>query len=465
MKYDFDLAWSEDNSMTLLLRQIQPGSTVLEFGTATGYMTRYLKEQLHCRVYGVEIDPEAATQAAGYVEDMIVGDIDALAWAQRWQEVRFDYILFADVLEHLRDPWKVMREAAALLQADGVMLTSIPNISHNAVIMELLTGRFEYRKLGLLDDTHLRFFTRDSVKGLLRQAGLQPYLWLDTRAKAQDTELQAQPDVFSQAFRTLLDSRPDGEVYQFVTASRKEQAASEESEDYLQSAYLHTNLLQVYWPTPKGFAENASLSLPLDPRPEFISYRLTLPALQQGALRLDPGSKPARIELKALRLFGEDRLVQQWTAATDFDGLRIAGGAVLLPKSNDGCYAVFSLHNDPQLLLENVNWELISEGEAITLEMVLKVDTAAPSRSLEPVQDHFANALQAREAALAQAYQQLSRLEQEKSSLEEQKQSLEEQKQSLEEQKQSLEEQKQSMEASHSWKLTRPLRTFGSWLR
>lgn len=455
MKYDFDLAWSEDNSMTLLLRQIQPGSTVLEFGTATGYMTRYLKEQLHCRVYGVEIDPEAAKQAAGYVEDMIVGDIDALAWAQRWQDVRFDYILFADVLEHLRDPWKVMREAAALLQADGVMLTSIPNISHNAVIMELLAGRFEYRKLGLLDDTHLRFFTRDSVKGLLRQAGLQPYLWLDTRAKAQDTELQAQPDVFSQTFRTLLDSRPDGEVYQFVTASRKEQAASEESEDYLQAAYLHTNLLQVYWPTPKGFAENASLSLPLDPRPEFVSYRLALPALQQGALRLDPGSKPARIELKALRLFGEDRLVQQWTAATDFDGLSIAGGAVLLSKSNDGCYAVFALHNDPQLLLENVNWELISEGEATTLEIVLKVDTAAPSRSLEPVQDYFTNALQAREAALAQ---QLSQLEQEKSRLEQQNQRMEQQ-------RQGLEQLLQSMEASHSWKLTRPLRTFGSWLR
>lgn len=146
-----------------LLKWVKPHSRVLEFGPACGYMTRYMNEVLHCRITCVELNPDMKPTLERYAERVIIGNLDSDDWASR-VEGRFDYILLADVLEHLRDPWHTMEVAARF--GDRVV-TSVPNIGHSSVLLSLLNRRFDYQNLGLLDNTHIHFFTRKSIEEMM----------------------------------------------------------------------------------------------------------------------------------------------------------------------------------------------------------------------------------------------------------------------------------------------------------
>jgi len=153
------------------IRWIGRGKRVLECGCDTGYVSKVLREDFDCRVTGIEINPEAAEQARAYCEQVIVADLDGFDFAERLAGERFDVILFGDVLEHVRDPWTVLERARDVLEPDGRVIACIPNIAERNVILNLILGRFEYRKKGLLDQTHLRFFTAESARRLLESAG------------------------------------------------------------------------------------------------------------------------------------------------------------------------------------------------------------------------------------------------------------------------------------------------------
>lgn len=201
--------------MPPLLKWIEPGSRVLEFGTATGYITRYLKEKMNCRVVGIEINPEMAAVAAAYTEQMIVADVDADPWAEQL-EGTFDVVMFGDVLEHLRRPEEVLSKARSLLSPHGCILTSLPNIAHNAVIMSLLDGEFNYTRYGLLDDTHIHFFTRKSIFEMAERVGLVCLDENNCIGRPATTELRK--SYIGHFFRyLLLIGRKDGHVYQFRT--------------------------------------------------------------------------------------------------------------------------------------------------------------------------------------------------------------------------------------------------------
>jgi len=152
-----------------IVGMLRPGESVLEVGCAGGHMTRLMSEK-GCRVSAVELDPEQAQQARRHAEHLIVADIES---PETWAQIdgRFDAIVFADVLEHLRDPWEVLRRARQALADDGRVLASIPNVAYWHVRLKLLLGRFEYTEFGIMDDTHLRFFTAGSAKRLFVSTG------------------------------------------------------------------------------------------------------------------------------------------------------------------------------------------------------------------------------------------------------------------------------------------------------
>ena len=159
-KYDCELNLEDRNSLSVLVGKVKPNSLVLEFGPANGRMTKYMKERLNCKVYAVEIDEDAAKDAAQYTEKIIVDSIENYRWQEEFKDLQFDYIIFADVLEHLYYPEKVLKSVRDFLREDGSILVSIPNIAHNAIIINLLKNEFNYHPTGLLDDTHIRFFTK-----------------------------------------------------------------------------------------------------------------------------------------------------------------------------------------------------------------------------------------------------------------------------------------------------------------
>ncbi|HBI43938.1 MAG TPA: hypothetical protein DDY78_13965, partial [Planctomycetales bacterium] len=142
---------------------------VLEVGCGAGELGRLLKERGHY-VAGVELVPEAAEAARRHLDHVVTADVetDGLPFTPG----SFDAVIFADVLEHLIDPWRVLGEAAALLSPEGRMIASIPNVQNLDVVWRLLRGRWDYRERGILDRGHLRFFTLHGVHGLFEQAGL-----------------------------------------------------------------------------------------------------------------------------------------------------------------------------------------------------------------------------------------------------------------------------------------------------
>ena len=121
-------------------------------------------------IVGVELFESAAEKAAAVLDRVIVGNVEQIDLPY---ENYFDCVIFADVLEHLVDPWRMLRRAKTLLRRDGVIVASIPNVQHSRVLINLFFGRWEYEQFGIMDSTHLRFFTRKSIDTLFQSTGYE----------------------------------------------------------------------------------------------------------------------------------------------------------------------------------------------------------------------------------------------------------------------------------------------------
>jgi 2-polyprenyl-3-methyl-5-hydroxy-6-metoxy-1,4-benzoquinol methylase len=174
MQYDFaisDAAITDRNhTLALQFEMIGHDKDVLELGCATGRVTRHLAERLACRVTGVEFDPQAAELARPFCERLIVGDLEADATLCEAAGA-YDVILAGDVLEHLREPARVMAALRSSLKPGGTWVISVPNVAHWSVRKELLRGRFDFTDTGVMDRTHLRWFTVKTLSEMIEEAG------------------------------------------------------------------------------------------------------------------------------------------------------------------------------------------------------------------------------------------------------------------------------------------------------
>lgn len=175
VKYQFDVDLSDPNNGHSLIHQLavsagKPAMEVLEIGCSSGYVGATLVAKGH-RVTGVELDPEAAHAARAALHEVFTGDADAYFRAH--PDRRYDAILLGDVLEHMAEPGATLRRCAAQLGPDGALAISLPCVAHGSVRAMLLEGRWDYADYGLLDRTHLRFFSYQGMLGLLSSAGLR----------------------------------------------------------------------------------------------------------------------------------------------------------------------------------------------------------------------------------------------------------------------------------------------------
>ncbi|HWG47839.1 MAG TPA: class I SAM-dependent methyltransferase [Gemmataceae bacterium] len=142
---------------------------VLEVGCAGGELGRSLRSRGH-HVTGIELVPEMAERARRCLDRALTADVETDGFP--FPSASFDALIFADVLEHLIDPWRVLREAADVLAEGGVVVASIPNVQNIDVLRRLVRGRWQYRERGITDFGHLRFFTLQTIRELFAQAGL-----------------------------------------------------------------------------------------------------------------------------------------------------------------------------------------------------------------------------------------------------------------------------------------------------
>lgn len=193
---------------------ITPNAKVLEFGSATGYNTRYMVEKLNCKVTCIEKIPEMAEIGKKYAEKMIVADVETYFWEKELTE-KYDLIVFADILEHLSNPTNIIKRSLPFLKEDGFMITSIPNISHNSILMELRNGNFNYREIGLLDNTHIHFFTRNGIEEIFEENSLYCAAEENKKIRPCNTEFHTYY-IQNPLFALSIIHNRDAHVYRFV---------------------------------------------------------------------------------------------------------------------------------------------------------------------------------------------------------------------------------------------------------
>ena len=172
--YDYDVDLSSDTAPARVIGMVRRGSKVLEIGAGPGSITRHLANTLGCEVDALEVDPSALELLKSYGLNAYPGDLNNAGWSKiiAGQRGLFDYVIAADVLEHVIDPWAVLAEMKSLLNETGQIILSIPHVGHAAVAACLLDEDFEYGPWGLLDKTHVRFFGVKNVQALVNDAGL-----------------------------------------------------------------------------------------------------------------------------------------------------------------------------------------------------------------------------------------------------------------------------------------------------
>ncbi len=146
---------------------------VLDVGCSTGEMGVALKGRGH-HVTGIELDPELAATARGHLDGLVEGDVESLARDGTVIGEPFDCVVFADVLEHLRDPWSVVRWGASQVAPGGCLVISVPNVRHAKTFWSLaVRRRWPYDPVGIFDRTHLRFFARRNLPELVAGTGFE----------------------------------------------------------------------------------------------------------------------------------------------------------------------------------------------------------------------------------------------------------------------------------------------------
>ena len=214
-----------DDSRALVLALAAGGERVLELGCSEGLGTRVMQARGQ-RVVGVEIDPTAAELARPFAESIIVADLDQADALEPVADQRFDTVIAADVLEHLRAPADALRRALTLLKPHGDVVLSIPNLAHADVRMALLDGTVPYAELGLLDRTHIHWFTYQGFRQLMADCDLVPVEWRRTVRAPGTTEVPLSARMKRLASRWFSDD-PHATTYQWVVRCRRAAEAGE----------------------------------------------------------------------------------------------------------------------------------------------------------------------------------------------------------------------------------------------
>lgn len=149
---------------------IPNNSKVLDIGCATGFLGEYLIKHKRCTVDGVDLGMDEAREAKKKLRNVYVGDIEKKETIEKITE-KYNAINASAIIEHLKDPWTALKTWKKFLKKDGYIIISTSNIAHFSTRLSLIRGKFEYEEYGILDNTHLRFFTYESFQKLLIDCG------------------------------------------------------------------------------------------------------------------------------------------------------------------------------------------------------------------------------------------------------------------------------------------------------
>lgn len=308
----------ERTSLSVLAEQIHHQATVLDLGCGSGALGQYLSETRSCTCDGLTWSEAEATHARPNYRTVVVDNLETCDLTASFQNQRYDYIVCADVLEHLSQPERIVDACKTLLAPNGKLLISVPNAAYSGLIAELLQGEFRYREEGLLDRTHLRFFTRRSLTRFIQEQNWQlDHLETITR-ELPESEFKTRFDSLPPAVARYLLGTPDALTYQFigVATPRADKQAPPTDEPALELAQARFTA-QLYLGHNGQYAEDSKLQTTgcMGGSRQALRFNFAPDAPEITELRLDPADRPGFMHVYRLALEdGAGRTHWEWTA-------------------------------------------------------------------------------------------------------------------------------------------------------
>ena len=476
------------DSLSVIVNLIPANRTVLDLGVGSGALGKFLKAHKNAIVDGVTINPEEARAAAAGYRRVELADLDQCDLTQLFHEERYDFIVCADVFEHLKTPDALLDQLSKLMTQHGQLIASIPNAAYAGLVAELLDGDFQYRTEGLLDATHLRFFT---LKTLQR--------WFTSRAwhinqvhriqKAlTESEFPHRLDALPPAVGTYLVSRPDSLVYQYVlvcTPGAPRIAAPETLPTEPHNAPSHADFIaQLYWAQAGEYAEHrkviarGSIGLP----GQTLSFSLeALQGQSVTSILLDPSDRIGYQRLHSMALYSDDdTLLWAWDVQdpqAPSEALRWnVNDLLLFPPSPTADGMLMLIHGeDPQIELPlpahllqtianrptrfeiRISWPM--SADYVALAPVVHELTSEKS-SLQQALSHTQQELEATKRQQAKQLQDIVYLQEKLDALKSQLTQAHGERTRIQHERQTLQQHLQWIEQSTVFRATRPLVRF-----
>lgn len=321
MTYERVIDDSLQDSLSQIAAVIPADSCVLDLGAASGALGKYLSSQKNCTVDGVEYDEGRAVAAKRWYRNLKVGDLEALVLVDHFPENGYDFIVCADILEHLRSPGFLLSQFQALLADNGRVLLSVPNIAYAGVISSLMLGEFTYNSAGILDSTHVRFFTKSSLLRTLREHGLHILNLKSVSKDPRNSEFRKYyldalpPNIFR-----AIAAQPEALAYQFIV-----EAAFQEQDIVIAGvpSIFPAFGSQLFWRFDgEEYATHQSRMATglLGVDRQIIAFELPPATRPLYALRLDPADRPGFLHIYGMRLLDQEG-AETWKWAGDFASL------------------------------------------------------------------------------------------------------------------------------------------------
>lgn len=394
----------ERTSLSVLASLIDDKCTVLDLGCGSGALGQHLSDTRGCIMDGVTLSEGEAVHAQPHYRRVVVDNLETCDLLATFANQRYDFIVCADVLEHLSRPEHVLAACRQLLAPQGRLLISIPNAGYSGLIAELLDGEFLYREEGLLDRTHLRFFTRRS---LARFLGEQRWAIesIDTIARElPESEFDAAFDRLPPSVSRHLLGAPDALTYQFICVAHPvtmAQPVAAPSAPFPASAQARFTA-QLYLGIEGHYSETCKLTATGIIGQERQTLRFDFPRQHMPVtqLRLDPADRPGFMHLYRLTLRSEDgTTVWQWSSDAAAPSLLATAphnqivwqaplpatsSATLLLLTGDEPW--FQLPIAPEILAR-----CPSQGTSLDVELgwPMSADYVALSATVRPLQDQI----------------------------------------------------------------------------